>query len=57
MPFFAWTLLFFLSSRSIYAKYFLTTSELTGDGKSSPSIVVSIKAPPEKTFFTTYGPS
>jgi hypothetical protein len=41
MPFFAWTLLFFLSSGSIYAKYFLTTSELTGDGKSSPSIVVS----------------
>ena len=32
-------------------------SELTGFLKSSPSMFVSISAPPEKAFLTTYGPS
>ena len=40
-----------------YTKYFLTASAFTGDGKSSPSMVVNNKAPPEKTFLTTNGPS
>ena len=55
-PFFP-GLSFFFVQRFNYAMYFLTASELTWDGKSSPSMVVSIKAPPEKTFLTTYGPS
>ncbi|MCI97831.1 hypothetical protein A2U01_0119132, partial [Trifolium medium] len=29
----------------------------TESGSSSPSMAVMIKAPPEKAFFTTYGPS
>ncbi|MED6137725.1 hypothetical protein PIB30_067617 [Stylosanthes scabra] len=33
--------------------YFFTTSELTGKGMSSPSIVVRIKTAPEKAFLTT----
>ena len=57
MPIFAWTILFFSSSGSLYTKYFLTASAFTGDGKSSPSMVVNNKAPPEKTFLTTNGPS
>jgi hypothetical protein len=43
--------------RVSYTKYFLTASAFTGDGKSSPSMVVNNKAPPEKTFLTTNGPS
>lgn len=31
-------------------------SEFTGSGNSSPSTVVTIKAPPEKDFFITNGP-
>ena len=36
---------------------FFTESEFTGLGKSSPSILVNNRAPPENVFFTTYGSS
>jgi hypothetical protein len=35
---------------------FFTESEFIGLDKSSPSILVNNRAPPENAFFTTYGP-
>ena len=46
----------FVQRVSLY-EVFLTASAFTGDGKSSSSVVVDNKAPPEKTFLTTNGPS
>src|ERR1043165_5832911 len=36
---------------------FLTASAFTGCGSSSPSMVVTVIAPPEKLLLTMYGPS
>lgn len=36
-------------------RFFFTTTEFTDSGNSSLSMVVMIKASPEKVFFTTYG--
>ena len=43
--------------RLLHAKYRMTTSELVDILKSCPSMLSRIKAPSEKAFFTTYGPS
>ena len=56
-PFFCLDYSFYCPTGLFYAKYFLTASEFTGEVKSSPSIVASIKAPPSKILVTIYGPS
>ena len=43
--------------RPPHAKYCMTTLESVGILKSYPSMLARIKAPPEKAFFTMYGPS
>ena len=43
--------------RPPHAKYCMTTLEFVGILKSYPSMLARIKAPPEKAFFTMYGPS
>ena len=43
--------------RLLHAKYCTMALELKGILKSCPSMSTRIKAPPEKAFFTTYGPS
>ncbi|TYG79444.1 hypothetical protein ES288_D02G138700v1 [Gossypium darwinii] len=41
----------------MFTQYFFTASEFTGFDILSLSISTRISAPPEKTFFTKYGPS
>ena len=45
------------TERLIHAKYCMMGLELVGILKSCLSMLARIKAPLEKTFFTTYGPS
>ena len=44
------------TERLFHAKYHITTLELVGILKSCPSMLTRIKDPPEKAFFTIYGP-
>ena len=64
LPFYIFYVFFFFfdikmrcPTRPLHVKYNITASELVGILKSCPSMSVKIKAPPEKAFFTTYGPS
>ena len=45
------------TGRLPHAKYCMIASKLVGILMSCPSMSARIKAYPEKTFFTTYGPS
>ena len=54
--FLAKTSLIWLDETIIHSTFF-TQSEFIGLGKSSPSILVNNRAPPENVFFTTYDPS